>query len=75
MTTTATLMAAQAAGDTATARELEDAAAAGRAAGRDEHLTGRRAPCPYPLDSLRAHVFVRWCVRARLTAAGMTPPA
>lgn len=71
MTTNPTLMAARAAGDTATGAQLEDAAADARAAGRLEHQTGRRQRCPYPLDSLRAHVWLRWYVHARLTAAGV----
>lgn len=66
--TNATLMAARAAQDTATAAELDEAAAAGRVAGREHARTGVRVRCPYPLDSLRAHVWLRWAVHARHAA-------
>jgi len=70
----ATLAAALAAQDTATAAELDAAADGGRAAGRQAYLTGERQPCPYRLGTLCAHVWLRWYVRARQTAAGVREP-
>lgn len=55
----------------ATAAELRAARDAGAEAGRD----GKRSlDCPYPADSLEAHVWIRWCVRERLAAAGLPRP-
>lgn len=71
MTTSATLMAATASQDRAAAAQLERAAADARAAGRLERTTARRQACPYELGTLAAHVWVRWYVHARLSAAGM----
>jgi hypothetical protein len=69
---TATSAAALAARDTsATAADLEVAAEAGRRAGREWHRTGQRQHCPYHLGTLTAHVWIRWAVHERLTAAGM----
>lgn len=72
--TSATHAAALAAFDGATAAELLAARADGRTAGRHEHMTGHRGLCPYPLGTLAAHVWLRWYVRARLTAAGVAEP-
>jgi hypothetical protein len=71
----ATHAAALASQDTATAAELDEAAAAGRAAGRRAYLLSERQPCPYRMGTLAAHVWLRWYVRARQTAAGVEPPS